>query len=389
MIELSSRNSLNDPQCLSPSEVTRILTGMSPLQATRYYNKCMTNPNTPVENVNLLMQFRAQNPDRFLTEDQMKGSRGSQGSWMVGKGYSGGWRDRSNGRVYSQGYSYDSQGRSYDSSGNETGGWHDGGIDPKEYGFVYGDDFVRNGGSYRRRQKPISEVRSVAEIGETLKGFNDPVRGRFYLEKIINNPESNPQTVMNAQQFLERGSAFIANDEQIAQYRASHPQKSGQGQGFFKKFFQKPIDQARSPQEIANTVGNLKSNVARTRYFDKVLSNPNSNIETVDNLIAYRDANPHLFASDSEVQAAPHDNSFKSMFWKPKEEFDSMSPRKKMFFVGAVNRRSRQKNCAYGLRVTTDPDTSLADKQAFTEVVNENPGLFFKNPKPNRKQPAE
>ncbi len=132
-----------------------------------------------------------------------------------------------------------------------------------------------------------------------------------------------------------------------------------------------------------------KSNVARTRYYDKVIANPNSNMETVDNLIAYRSANPQLFAFDTEVQAAPHDKSFRSMFWKPKEEFDAMSPRKKMFFVGAVNRKSRQKNCAYGLRVTTDPDTSPADKQAFTEVVNENPGLFFKNPKSDRKQSSE
>ena len=383
---MSSKNSLKEPQALTASEVTRMLTQMSPLQATRYYNKCMTNPNTPMENVNLLMQFRAQNPDRFLTDEQMKGSRRSQGSWMSGKGYSGGWKNKSNGRVYSQGYSYDNQGRSYDPYGNEVGSWHDGGIDPKEYGFVYGDDFVRNARSNSRKQKPISQARSASEIEETLKGFNDPVRGRFYLEKIVSNPESNPETVKNAQQFLERGSIFIANDDQIAQYRASHPQRNGQGQGFFRKFFQKPVDQARSPQEIANTVGHLKSNIARTRYFDKVIGNPNSNCETVDNLIAYRDANPHLFASDEEVLAAPHDDSFRSRFWKPKEEFDAMSPRKKMFFVGAVNRKSRQKNCAYGLRVTTDPDTSPADKQAFTEVVNENPGLFFKNPRPSRKQ---
>jgi hypothetical protein len=391
VIEMSSANSFNGPQKLSPSEVTRILSGMSPLQATRYYNKCMTNPNTPVENVNLLMQFRAQNPNKFLSEDQMKGSRRSKGSWMSGKGYSGGWKDRSNGRVYSQGYSYDAYGRAYDPSGNEVGGWHDGGADPN-YGFVTGDQYVRGGGSggmFMRRQKPISQVRSIAEIGETLKGFNDPIRGRFYIEKIINNPSSNPETVKNAMHFLEVGSTFIASDEQIAQYRASHPNVGGQRQGFLKRFFQKPIDQARSPQEIANTVTHLKSNVARTRYYDKVIGNPNSNVETIDNLIAFKEANPHLFASPEEVQAAPHDDSFRSRFWKSKEEFDAMSPRKKMFFVGAVNRKSRQKNCAYGLRVTTDPETSPADKQAFTEVVNENPGLFFRNPKPSRKQSAE
>ena len=47
VIQMASRNSLSKPQMLTPSEVSRMFNGMSPLQATRYYNKCMTNPNTP------------------------------------------------------------------------------------------------------------------------------------------------------------------------------------------------------------------------------------------------------------------------------------------------------------------------------------------------------
>ena len=56
-----------------------------------------------------------------------------------------------------------------------------------------------------------------------------------------------------------------------------------------------------------------------------------------------------------------------------------MSPKKQKFFVRAFRGRNRARNTAYGLRVMTNPQTSVEDKQAMAEVVNENPGLFFKN----------
>ena len=148
---MASTNSLSKPQDLSPSEVSRIFGGMSPLQATRYYNKCMTNPNTPDANLDLLRQFRFQNPNKFLSEDQMKGSRKSQGSWISGKGYSGDYRNGGNGRVYSDGYSYDSQGYAYDPSGNMMGGWQDGGSE--RHFFPRKDSYAAGGGFFRRRQK--------------------------------------------------------------------------------------------------------------------------------------------------------------------------------------------------------------------------------------------
>lgn len=46
---MASRNNLNNIQRLSPSDATRMFSGMSPLQATRYYNKAMTNLNSPEE----------------------------------------------------------------------------------------------------------------------------------------------------------------------------------------------------------------------------------------------------------------------------------------------------------------------------------------------------
>ncbi|MBO4569423.1 MAG: hypothetical protein J5674_05690 [Candidatus Methanomethylophilaceae archaeon] len=382
---MASKNSLKEPQKLTPSEVTRMFSGMTPLQRTRYYNKCMTNPYTPPANVNLLMQYRAQNADLFLSEDQMPGSRKSKGSWVAERGFSGGWRNRSNGRVYtSSGYSYDNNGRYYDPSGNEAGGWHDGGPDPEEYGFVYGDDFVKGkrsapfqgSGRTRRQRKPIDQPRSSLELVETLKGLNNPVRGRRYLDSIIQNESSNPETVANAKKLIAGGTPLVATDEQMAGWTPKA--RSGSGRRIFSR---RPVDEPRSAEDIAGLMGRLRSNVARTRYFDKVVGNPDSNPQTVDNLMAYRNANQHMFASDEEAQAAPRGTGRRASFWKSKEEFDGMSPRKKYFFVGAVNRNSRSKNTAYGLRVITDPETTPDDREAMTQVVRENPLLFFRRAK--------
>ena len=394
-----STNDLGRPQDLSPSEVTRIFGGMSPLQATRYYNKCMTNPNTPDANLSLLRQFRSQNPNRFLSDEQMKATRRkgqndnqfrrSQGSWVAERGFSGGYRNRSNGRVYSDGYSYDAYGNSYDPSGNPVGGWQDGG---RQISFKPRQDTYAKGNGLFRKKKPISEARSIDELGAILKGFGNPIRGRLFLEKIVNNSESNPQTVENAKYFLNSNSALVANDEQFAAYMMLGPKKSGAQRNQRRRFFnfqRKPVDQARSPNEIANTVTHLRDNISRTRYFDKVVNNPNSNIETVDNLIAFKDQHPELFASAEEVANAPHRDSLRSRFWKPQEEFDQMSPAKKKFFVGAVNRNNRAKNTAFSLRVITDPETNTSDRKAMVEVVRENPLLFFKNPRPLRRQLPE
>ena len=85
---MSSKNDLdNGIQKLTPSEVTRIFSGMSPLKATRYYNRIMTNPNSPAQNIDIVRQYREQNPHKFLSDDQLRGNRGQKGSWMYGKGY--------------------------------------------------------------------------------------------------------------------------------------------------------------------------------------------------------------------------------------------------------------------------------------------------------------
>ena len=56
------------------------------------------------------------------------------------------------------------------------------------------------------------------------------------------------------------------------------------------------------------------------------------------------------------------------------------------FRIRRFHGRNRARNTAYGLRVMTNPNTSNDDKQAMAEVVNENPGLFFKNAGGGRRQ---
>lgn len=289
------------PPRLTPSEVTRVFSGMSPLKATRYFNKCMTNPGTPDQNLDLMRQYRRQNPDRFLSDDQMKG-QWFRGSWPAGRGYSGGYRDRSNGRVYrNDGSSCDNLGREYGADGSESGGYRDGGY------------------SGRRTS------------------------GRSYWPRTA-APRKDPA--------LER-----------------------------------------SPEEIAQVLTGLRSNVARTRYFQTVMRNPQSHEATVARLFDFRQKHPELFVSDQEALNAPRRSGglfsgFRwSSLWKSQEEFDALPPKKKKFFVGAFRRRNRSKNTAYGLRVLVNPTTPVGDKQAMVETVNENPLLFFSKEQPSPGEP--
>lgn len=301
---------MSEPKRLTPSELTRMMSGMSPLKATRYYNKCMTNPDTPKENVDLLMQYRAQNQNKFLTEEQMRGNRGYQGSWAFGKGFSGGYRER-RGRIYdSDGFSYDNQGNRYDYNGNRVGNGS--------------SDSFTDGGS------------------EPFHGYGDPNGFSDY-------------------------------------YGAANQSPS------FRRRPRRPFSEPRSYDELAQRMYSLDSDIARTRYFMKVANNPETNPDTLNNLVRLRNNNPTIFASDEEARAAgPVKRSgvsgggFWASLWKPKDQFDAMSPKKKKFFTVAMRNRNRARNTAYGLRVMTNPVTSQEDKDAMAAVVNENSGLFFK-----------
>lgn len=298
---------MSEPKRLSPSELTRIMSGMSPLKATRYYNKCMTNPDTPKENIDLLMQYRAQNQNRFLSEDQMRGDRGYKGSWNFGKNYSGGYRER-RGRVYdSDGYAYDGYGNRYDAYGNMVG--------------RNSDETFSDGGS------------------EPFQGNGDPRGFNDYY---------------------------------------------GAGRGMLRSR-RRPISEPRSYEELAQRIYSMDSDVARTRYFMKVVNNPETNPDTLNNLVRLRNGNPSIFASDEDAKAAGPvrrpgtGGGFWASMWKPQDQFDAMSPKKKKFFTVALRNRNRARNTAYGLRVMTNPVTSQEDKDAMAAVVNENSALFFRN----------
>ena len=304
---MASRNNLNNIQRLSPSDATRMFSGMSPLQATRYYNKAMTNPNSPEENLRIIRQYREQNPQKFLTEEQMSGQR-NQGSWLRGRGYNGGYRPR--GMVHdSDGFYYDQNtGQRYTPYGRDDG-FHDGGDDRR---------FQGNG---------------------RANGFS-----RYY------------------------GAANQRNWEDNGRGRRGRRQ-------------QRPISEVRSYDDLYQTVSGLKNDVARTRYFQKVLSNPQTPEETKQNLVRLRNNAPHMFATDDEAIAAGPQverRGFWAAHWKSQEEFDAMAPKEKKFFVKAFQGRNRGGNASYALKVLTNPTASPEDKQAVTNVVQQNPDLYFK-----------
>ena len=297
-------------QKMSPAELSERMQKMNPVSATRFYNRCMTNPDTPDANLALLRQYRAQNPERFAPDTEVRGNRGQRGSWMYGRGYGSGYggqyRDRRNGRVYDgSGFSYDNQGNRYDNRGNNTGGYHDGGSEPFQ---GYGDG----------------------------RGFSD-----FY------------------------GAADV---RPRSGYRRGRNQR-------------KPVSVPRSYDELYQTISGLNGDVARTRYFMKVLNNPETPEETKQNLVRLRNSAPQMFVPDDVAQAAGPQvqrRGFWAAHWKSQEEFDSMTPKEKKFFVKAFQGRNRNGNSSYALKVLTNPEASIEDKQAVTSVVQKNPDLYFR-----------
>lgn len=279
---------------LAPDELSSMIRSMGPRRATRFYLKCMANPDTPPENAELLLQFYTKNQDLFLSPEKMSESFRSSGSWRAG-----GRGIRERGTVTdSDGYIHYSNGEVRDRYGNYLGGMNDGGSE------------------YRGRRS------------DNGSGYYGPPKRQY---------------------------------------------------GMFRS---KPIDQPRSVEELTATMTSLKNNVARTRYFQKVVNNPKTPEKTKGNIMLLRESRPDLFASDDEAQAAGPQKTSRgrfSGFWKSDDEFKAMSPKKQMFFVKATQSNNHARNTAYGLRVVTNPETAKEDRRAMCEVVNENPGLFFKN----------
>ena len=315
---MSSRNNLdNGIQVLSASETSRIFGGMSPLKATRYYNKIMTNPNTPKQNIDIVRQYREQNPQKFLSDDQMRSQgRGNTGVWSRGRGFSGGYAPRGMVRD-GDGFYYDQNtGQRYTPYGRDDG-------------FQDGGDEMRFQGNGR------------------ANGFSN------YYGAAYQRP---------------RGGYF--------------------GRG--NRNQRRPISDVRSYDDLYQTVSSLKSDVARTRYFQKVVGNPQTPEETKQNLVRLRNNAPHMFAPDDVAQAAGPQvqrRGFWAAHWKSQEEFDAMAPKEKKFFVKAFQGRNRTGNAAYALKVLTNPAASPEDKQACANVVQKNPDLYFNRKGNNGRNP--
>ena len=90
--------------------------------------------------------------------------------------------------------------------------------------------------------------------------------------------------------------------------------------------------------DLYQTVSGLKNDVARARYLQKVISNPQTPEETKQNLVRLRNNAPHMFVTDEDaIAAGPQIESrgFWAAHWKSQKEFDDMTLKEKKFFVKA------------------------------------------------------
>ena len=99
---------------LKAEDLDSIFGSKDRIRATQYAHRALGNPNTPAENAELISKYVQDHPDKFLSDDEIKGNP----SLFRSKRRS----DRVPGRVYTGGYSYDNQGNMYDPYGREVGG---------------------------------------------------------------------------------------------------------------------------------------------------------------------------------------------------------------------------------------------------------------------------
>ena len=208
----------NKHQILDPSEVTRMFSDMSPQRATSYYAKCMLNPDTPLENVEMLLQYRQQNPEKFLNDDQLR----RRGSFLKGKHYSGGYYPRDENALY---YNYDNGG--YEASDRS---YQDGGsrrfFTRRDYG-----SGSRYGGRSSRfasflHRKPVNQERSPLEIEATMVGLRTNVRRSQYFDKVMRNPDSNAVTKAHLESYRVAHPDLFASADEVAAAKEV-PKRSG------------------------------------------------------------------------------------------------------------------------------------------------------------------
>lgn len=330
----------------SADELRGKLAKMSPVQRTRYVNRCLTNTSTPDEVADFLMHYKRENRDEFAPDSNL--------SFMQNRGLSfekwsnsESWKRDSNkgssgiGTIFVG--DYDDRGRARYGGSGYRGGY-------------------RNGSSYYDRRtyrvrKPVSEARSVTEIQQIMDGLGTNVRRTQYFNAVMGNKDSNPETVANLEGFRKLNPGLFASEKQIDS---------------FKKRNSRPLSEARTANDIAQTMGNIRSRSARTRYFMSVIGNPESNETTKKNLAKFRNEHPEMFVSDESAMRFRSNRAYA----RP-EEFDAMSGKEKHFFTSARG-RSRAQNSSYALKVLTNPNSATGDRIAITKVVRSFPQMFFK-----------
>lgn len=174
--------------------------------------------------------------------------------------------------------------------------------------------------------------------------------------------------------------------------------------------------QVMTPSKVNTLMFGLKSDYARTRYLQKVRDNPNSNSQTVDNIMIFREQHPDMFVDENLAERMaversrspqrfrpraqyPNNQNFRrssrdydrdswSEAWLPKDDYDSLPQNKKSLFTRFFVSRDRNRNSKLALKILADPQSSQEDVSAVRDIVNERPKLFFKNPKPMQAPPA-
>ena len=326
---------------MSDAEIPALFQGKDRIRNTKYFHTMLTNPNTPRENLEMVDRYRRQHPEQFLTDQEIQANPGiftkrKQQYRVPGRGY---LPDGRSVNLYN--------GESYDRYGYPEDGFHDGGEEyqyrPREYGAGYDRPLSRKQFNQLRKGlglPPVSRKNDPAkpltatEVNNLMFGLKSDYARTRYLQKVRDNPQSNPETV-----------------DHLLIWQSQHPQMF--------------VDE------------NIASQMAQARKMDPKNRSPQYGRGQ------YRQGNQY---GGSKPSARDYDRESWGEAWMAKEEYDSLPDTKKSLFTRFFMSKDRNRNSKLALRILADPQSSQEDATAVREIVNERPKLFFKNPKTGPRQ---
>jgi len=207
-----------------------------------------------------------------------------------------------------------------------------------------------------------------------------------------------------AHRVLSNRDSPVSNKDAVAAYMSAHPEKfltqeqidldpsiMGRRSFFGGRKTRRPIAEVRSVEEISKAVSNMGTPLRRRMYLESIIDNPDTPAETRQNAKDFMNLNRDRLATDKQVEAYKarkaaeaadsdlRNRRFWSRFWKSKEDYDKMSPKEKKFFGIAFQNKNQTRTASYFLRVLTNKESSQADKDAVTKVINDNPHMVFKH----------